>query len=251
MMNLKSIEMWIRFVQNNVKKDDEYAICQSMLDFIDKRPDFLEMQTEAFNLMKRQNQDKDVFTMRMLEDREYLSGNEYSVFDYLIRNMSQDNTDIEDGEEETIVEPSTTPVVDIEIPKANEESQNVFSNTGDDTPTNDEPDTLFNDDPETPQDGEEGKEKIKYRKGAITAAYFNTFDDNFVTKAVLKFKPSFSKYSRIGVNTTSSDKTIDFTEGNSNIKNFNNVFTSDSTNRQINIYKGFLSDKYYAELKMV
>lgn len=92
MMNLKSIEMWIRFIQNNVKKDDEYAICQSMLDLIDKRPDFLEMQTEAFNLMKRQNQDKDVFTMRMLEDREYLSGNEYSVFDYLIRNMSQDNT---------------------------------------------------------------------------------------------------------------------------------------------------------------
>ena len=91
-MNLKSIEMWIRFVQNNVKKDDEYAICQSMLDLIDKRPDFLEMQTEAFNLMKRQNQDKDVFTMRMLEDREYLSGNEYNIFDYLIRNMSQDNT---------------------------------------------------------------------------------------------------------------------------------------------------------------
>ena len=75
--------------------------------------------------------------------------------------MSQDNTDIEDGEEETIVEHSTTPVVDIEIPKANEESQNVFSNTGDDTPTNDEPDTLINDDPETPQDGEEGKEKIE------------------------------------------------------------------------------------------
>ena len=78
-----------------------------------------------------------------------------------------------------------------------------------------------------------------------------TFDDNFVTKAVLKFNPTFSKHSRIGVNTTSSDKTIDFTEGNSNIKNFKNVFTSDSTNRQINIYKGFLSDKYYAELKMV
>ena len=52
-------------------------------------------------------------------------------------------------------------LVDIEIPKANEESQNVFSNTGDDTPTNDEPDTLINDDPETPQDGEEGKEKIE------------------------------------------------------------------------------------------
>ena len=26
----------------------------------------------------------------------------------------------------------------------------------------------------------EYEEKIKYRKGAITAAYFNTFDDNFV-----------------------------------------------------------------------
>ena len=75
--------------------------------------------------------------------------------------MSQDNTDIADGEEETIVEPPTTPVVDIELPKANEGSQNEFSNTGDDTTTNDEPNTLINDVPETPQDGEEGKENIE------------------------------------------------------------------------------------------
>ena len=78
-----------------------------------------------------------------------------------------------------------------------------------------------------------------------------TFDDNYVTKAILKFKPTFDRHSKIGVNTTSSDKTIDFTEGNSNIQNYRSVFTSDSTNRQINIYKGFLSNKYYAELKKV
>ena len=77
-----------------------------------------------------------------------------------------------------------------------------------------------------------------------------TLDENFVTKSVLRFKSTFSANSRIGVNTTASGN-IDFTEGNSNVQNFKSVFTSDSTNRQINIYKGFLSDKYYAELKKV
>lgn len=78
-----------------------------------------------------------------------------------------------------------------------------------------------------------------------------TLDENFFVKSVIKFKTTFNQNSRIGVNTTASADSIDFTEGNSNIKHYEYVFTSDSTNHRINIYKGTFSSKYYGELEKI
>lgn len=75
-----------------------------------------------------------------------------------------------------------------------------------------------------------------------------TLTDNAIDKTVFKIDNSFSSGSRIGVNSTTSDRSLDITNGTKHMENCKSVFTADFSSKKINVYKGTWSSSYYAEI---
>lgn len=91
MINCNSVKSWLNFMAKTAQTDDDFITIQNMIALLSQKSDFFESQTKAFNASIRYNIDKDLFVMRTLEDAEILKSKEAYVFDYMIRNMSQDN----------------------------------------------------------------------------------------------------------------------------------------------------------------
>ncbi|MGN1131751.1 MAG: hypothetical protein ACI4RL_02505, partial [Ruminococcus sp.] len=76
-----------------------------------------------------------------------------------------------------------------------------------------------------------------------------TLTDTAFGKAVFNVTNDFSTSSRIGVNSTTTDKTLRITNYIERIKDCSSVFSADNSNKQIKIYKCTFSSKRYAEIR--
>ncbi|MGN1127257.1 MAG: hypothetical protein ACI4RI_07430, partial [Ruminococcus sp.] len=76
-----------------------------------------------------------------------------------------------------------------------------------------------------------------------------TLTDTSFGKAVLNITQNLSTSSRIGVNSTTTDKTLRITNYIEHIKDCSSVFSADNSNKQIKINKRTFGSSYYAEIR--
>lgn len=76
-----------------------------------------------------------------------------------------------------------------------------------------------------------------------------TLTDTAFGKAVFNVTKDFSTSSRIGVNSTTTDKTLRITNYIERIKDCSAVFSADNSNKQIKINKRTFGSSYYAEIR--
>ncbi len=68
-------------------------------------------------------------------------------------------------------------------------------------------------------------------------------------KTIFKLDDSFSDDSRIGVNSSTTDKWLDITNGTDVVKRCGSVFFSDRSDRAIEIYQGTFTRQWYIRIK--